>query len=178
MAANSSGTLHGDVAAYDTSNVSLELCGTTHRPVTLWTSKRRGGNSEPRKIAMSETLYELLEKLNGQRTGAEAYVFTDPKTGTAYTRTCNKIKFFMSDLCARAGVAHFSAHSLRHFMATHFDDPHRAQKVLGHKNLRTTEIYLHELGVDRKAADVFESITNEITNGKSSTNEKRAYFLQ
>ena len=59
-----------------------------------------------------------------------------------------------------------------------FDDPHRAQKVLGHKNLRTTEIYLHELGVDRKAADVFESITNEITNGKSSTNEKRAYFLQ
>lgn len=56
-----------------------------HRTVTLWTSKRRGGNSEPRKIAMSETLYELLEKLNGQRTGAEAYVFTDPKTGTAYT---------------------------------------------------------------------------------------------
>ena len=128
-----------------------------HRTVTLWTSKRRGGNSEPRKIAMSETLYELLEKLNGQRTGAEAYVFTDPKTGTAYTRTCNKIKFFMGNLCARAGVAHFSAHSLRHFMATHFDDPHRAQKVLGHKNLRTTEIYLHELGVDRKAADVFES---------------------
>ena len=29
LAANSSGTLHGDVAAYDTSNVSLELCGTT-----------------------------------------------------------------------------------------------------------------------------------------------------
>ena len=76
------------------------------------------------------------------------------------------------NLCARAGVAHFSAHSLRHFMATHFDDPHRAQKVLGHKNLRTTEIYLHELGVDRKAADVFESITN----GKSSTNEKGLTF--
>ncbi|HIW79410.1 MAG TPA: hypothetical protein H9874_09755, partial [Candidatus Bilophila faecipullorum] len=70
------------------------------------------------------------------------------------------------------------AHSLRHFMATHFDDPHRAQKVLGHKNLRTTEIYLHDLGVDRKAAGIFESITNEITNGKSSTNEKRAYLLQ
>ena len=112
---------------------------------------------------MSETLYELLEKLNGQRTGAEAYVFTDPKTGTAYTRTCNKIKFFMGNLCARAGVAHFSARSLRHFMATHFDDPHRAQKVLGHKNLRTTEIYLHDLGVDREAAGIFEDITHGIT---------------
>ena len=51
-------------------------------------------------------------------------------------------------------------------------------KTVWRVTLRTTEIYLHELGVDRKAADVFESITNEITNGKSSTNEKRAYFLQ
>lgn len=152
--------LHTAARISEIRNMAWEDVDLPHRTVTLWTSKRRGGNSEPRKIAMSETLYELLEKLNGQRTGAEAYVFTDPKTGTAYTRTCNKIKFFMGNLCARAGVAHFSAHSLRHFMATHFDDPHRAQKVLGHKNLRTTEIYLHELGVDRKAADVFESITN------------------
>lgn len=160
--------LHTAARISEIRNMAWEDVDLPHRTVTLWTSKRRGGNSEPRKIAMSETLYELLEKLNEQRTGAEAYVFTDPKTGTAYTRTCNKIKFFMSDLCTRAGVAHFSAHSLRHFMATHFDDPHRAQKVLGHKNLRTTEIYLHELGVDRKAANVFESITNE----------KKAYFLQ
>lgn len=67
----------------------------------------------------------------------------------------------MSNLCARAGGAHFSAHSLRHFMATHFDDQHRVQKVLGHMNIRTTEIYLHDLGVDRKAAGIFEDITHE-----------------
>lgn len=155
--------LHTAARRSEIRNMAWEDVDLPHRTVTLWTSKRRGGNSEPRKIAMSETLYELLEKLNGQRTGAEAYVFTDPKTGTAYTRTCNKIKFFMGNLCARAGVAHFSAHSLRHFMATHFDDPHRAQKVLGHKNLRTTEIYLHDLGVDREAAGIFEDITHGIT---------------
>ena len=156
--------LHTAARISEIRNMAWEDVDLPHRTVTLWTSKRRGGNSEPRKIAMSETLYELLEKLNGQRTGAEAYVFTDPKTGTAYTRTCNKIKFFMGNLCARAGVAHFSAHSLRHFMATHFDDPRRAQKVLGHMNIRTTEIYLHDLGVDREAAGIFEDITHGITH--------------
>lgn len=99
--------LHTAARISEIRNMAWEDVDLPHRTVTLWTSKRRGGNSEPRKIAMSETLYELLEKLNGQRTGAEAYVFTDPKTGTAYTRTCNKIKFFMGNLCARAGVAHF-----------------------------------------------------------------------
>ena len=119
----------------------------------------------------------------------------------------------MRDLCLRAGVPHFGAHSLRHFIATGFHDPYRAQKVLGHQNLKTTEIYLHDLGVDREAATIFEDITNritnekksvpevvvrkgknapendpfinstngitnEITNGANSTNEKRGYLLQ
>lgn len=150
----------------------------SRRIVTLWTSKRRGGNMESRKIAMSDTLYDVLSRLNNERTGAEYYVFNDPNTGTAYTRTCNRVKYFMRDLCKRAGVAHFGAHSLRHFLATGFNDPYRAQKILGHQNLKTTEIYLHDLGVDRGAADVFEGITNEITNGANSTNEKGATVFQ
>ena len=43
-------------------------------------------------------------------------------------------------------------------------DPRRAQKVLGHMNIRTTEIYLHDLGVDREAAGIFEDITHGITH--------------
>ncbi len=183
------------------------------RIITLWTSKRRGGNMEARKIAMSETLYEVLSRLRLARFGDERYVFNDPNTRTAYTRTSNRIKYFMRDLCLRAGVPHFGAHSLRHFIATGFHDPYRAQKVLGHQNLKTTEIYLHDLGVDREAATIFEDITNritdekksapevvvrkgknapendliinstngitnEITNGANSTNEKRGYLLQ
>jgi hypothetical protein len=31
-------------------------------------------------------------------------------------------------------------------------------------NLKTTEIYLHDIGVDRTAAKIFESITHEITH--------------
>lgn len=56
----------------------------------------------------------------------------------------------MKRLCEKAGIPFFAAHSLRHFMATHLKDPRRAQKVLGHMNIRTTEIYLHDLGVDRE----------------------------
>lgn len=168
------------------------------RTVTLWTSKRRGGNMEARKIAMSDTLHDVLSRLRLGMEREERYVFVDPSTGTAYTRTSNRIKYLMRDLCLRAGVPHFGAHSLRHFLATGFHDPYRAQKVLGHQNLKTTEIYLHDLGVDRGAAAVFEDITsriansadsdpvisstneitNEITNRAISTNEKRANFLQ
>ena len=132
------------------------------RILTLWTSKRRGGNMEARKLAMSDTLFEVLARRSQDRQGE--YVFCDPATGTCFTRTANRIKYFMRDLCQRAGIQHFGAHSLRHFVATSINDPYRAQKVLGHQNLRTTEIYLHDLEVDRGAADVFKNITNEITN--------------
>ena len=56
------------------------------------------------------------------------------------------------------------------------NDPHRAQKVLGHMNLRTTEIPLHDLVVDREAAAVFEGITNRITNGDDSPKRKGLLF--
>lgn len=152
-------------------NLAWEDIDLTRRIVTLWTSKRRGGNMESRKLAMSDTLHEVLSSLSAQRKNGEKYVFNDPATGTAYTRTCNRIKYLMRDLCKRAEIPHFGAHSLRHFLATGFHDPYRAQKVLGHQNLRTTEIYLHDLGVDRGAAEVFENITNQITNGPGSEPE-------
>lgn len=170
--------LHTAARISEIRNMAWEDVDFAHKTVTLWTSKRRGGNMEPRKIAMSETLHEVLARLSAQRTGAEIYVFTNPKTGTAYTRTCHRIKYLMRNLCARAEVAHFGAHSLRHFLATAFKDPYRAQKALGHQNLKTTEIYLHELGVDRETGDVFEAITNQITNCQSSTNEKGATVFQ
>ncbi|MDL2267954.1 site-specific integrase, partial [Desulfovibrio sp. OttesenSCG-928-G15] len=134
------------------------------RVVRLWTSKRRGGDREARRIAMSDTLYSILSRLNEQRTGAEVYVFTNPLTGDQYTRQSDAIKYLFQDICKQAEVPLFTAHCLRHFMATQFNDPRRVQKILGHANLKTTENYLHDLGVDTGAASIFESITNQITN--------------
>ncbi len=67
---------------------------------------------------MSTALHEVLSRLDSLRKDGEKYVFNDPATGTAYTRTCNRIKYLMRDLCKRAGIPHFGVHSLRHFMAT------------------------------------------------------------
>ena len=94
----------------------------------------------------------------------ERFVFEAPGTGLPYPRTTPRIKYLMKRLCEKAGIPFFAAHSLRHFMATHLKDPRRAQKVLGHMNIRTTEIYLHDLGVDREAAGIFEDITHGITH--------------
>ena len=90
-----------------------------------------------------------------------------PIRAKLFAKQCQFSRFLIIYyLCLRAGVRHFGAHSLRHFMATGFHDPYKAQKVLGHQNLKTTEIYLHDLGVDREAASIFENITNRITNGE------------
>lgn len=45
-------------------------------------------------------------------------------------------------------------------------------------NLKTTEIYLHELGVNREAADIFDAITHKTTHSqKSDTKKKRVYWF-
>ena len=142
-----------------------------NRTVRLWTSKRRGGNRESRTIAMSPTLYSVLFRLYALREN-ERFVFEAPGTGLPYPRTTPRIKYLMKRLCEKAGIPFFAAHSLRHFMATHFKDPRRAQKVLGHMNIRTTEIYLHDLGVDREAAGIFEDITHKITHSENECTKK------
>jgi integrase len=115
-------------------------------------------------LAMSDTLHGIISRLSEQRIGGEMHVFTNPLTGHGYTRRSRVLKNLFQSVCAKAGVPLSTAHSLRHYVATHFNDPRRAQKILGHMNLRTTEIYLHDLGVDRGAAEIFESHTHEITH--------------
>ena len=81
-------------------------------------------------------------------------------------------------MCAAAEIPLFTAHGLRQYTATHFKYPRRAQKILGYMNMRTTELYLHDLGVDVKSVSVFEAITHEITYEDNSAKKEGPTAMQ
>lgn len=82
-----------------------------------------------------------------------SFRFFDPEKNARWSRHTPFIKDLFSRLCDRAHVNRFTAHALRHHIASVIDDSHKAthrqiQRFLGHMNLRTTEIYLHDLRID------------------------------
>ena len=69
----------------------------------------------------------------------------------------------MGTLCRRAGVKYFRYHAIRHLTASVLDEMGTPigtiQRILGHQNRRTTEIYLHSIGdAERKAMDKLQEI--------------------
>lgn len=62
----------------------------------------------------------------------------------------------MRGLCKRAGIKSFGFHALRRFVASVLADSGKStntiKRVLRHKNLRTTEIYIHNINNDLKDA--------------------------
>jgi len=67
----------------------------------------------------------------------------------------------MATLCRKAGVKYFRFHALRHLGASILERGQvpigDIQRILGHENRTTTEIYLHSIGESqRKAMRVFD----------------------
>jgi len=123
------------------------------RSVTLWTRKRRGGQLEADKLAMSEKLYQVLTRRWRDRNKESAYVFCR-EDGTCHTKD-GKLRHLMEDLCARAKVKPFGFHAIRHHVASIIADSGKAtlgqiQKFLRHRRQSTTEKYLHELTRDQR----------------------------
>ena len=70
----------------------------------------------------------------------------------------------MKTLCERVGVRYFRFHALRHSGASVMDNNNvpigAIQRILGHENRKTTEIYLHSIGqAEREAMAVFERVS-------------------
>ncbi len=133
------------------------------KSITLYTRKKKGGSKTPRVIPMPDRLLEIMKKRFAQRDSTKPWVFWhrnwDRKKKAWIDKPYTERSQLMKILCKRAGVRYFRFHALRHYGASQLD--HRGvplgsiQKILGHENRATTEIYLHSVGqAERTAMDV------------------------
>ncbi|MGA1791594.1 MAG: tyrosine-type recombinase/integrase [bacterium] len=86
-------------------------------------------------------------------------------------------KRIMKTLFPKADVRYFRCHALRHFGASLLDralTPIRAiQRILGHENRSTTEIYLHSIGeAARDAMRIFDREIGKNPHTDSHTERK------
>jgi integrase len=134
--------------------------------VTLYTRKKRGGHLTPRKIPMTLRLHNILKRRHADRKDDVPWVFwhefTSSKTGKKQIGPFTERKRIMRTLCKKAGVKYFRFHAFRHASASVMDSKNvpigAIQRILGHENRTTTEIYLHSIGgTEREAIRVLES---------------------
>lgn len=141
------------------------------RTVTLWTRKRKDGNWEPRHIPMNDTLFSTLMPMWNRREQQD-WVFFNRKEGTRFNRRPKMMK----SICNRAGVTHCGFHAIRHFTATYLHDALKIPTgviggLLGHKEKRTTEIYLHS--VEESARDAMKKLNDMLAVDACCFDEKR-----
>jgi len=124
-----------------------------NKTVTLYTRKKKGGHRTPRKIPMTGRLFDIFSRRFQARRKDLPWVFWhtywSSKTGEKIEGRFLDRKRIMKTLCKRAGVKYFRFHALRHFGASILNDANldisTIQRLLGHENRSTTEIYLHRI---------------------------------
>ena len=146
--------------------------------VVLYTRKKKGGHLTPRKVPMTTRLFDLLLKRHRYRDKVKPWVFWQ----RYWSRKEKKFvdgpyrdrKRIMTTLCRKAGVKYFRFHALRHFGASLLERENvpigSIQRILGHENRSTTEIYLHSIGeAERQAMAVFEKAVHDGHQDESLT---------
>ena len=136
------------------------------RYIVLYTRKKKGRNLTPRRVPMTDKLHSILSRRYALRDKTKPWVFwhtyKSRKTGEIVSGPYTDRKDIMWNLCKKAGVKYFRFHALRHAGASMMDNSNvpigAIQKILGHENRSTTEIYLHSFGMaEREAILTYES---------------------
>jgi integrase len=131
--------------------------------VVLYTRKKKGGHLTPRKVPMPDKLHGILSRRSASRDKTKPWVFWhkywDRKKSDWTEGPYRDRKGLMKNLCKKANVEYFRFHALRHFGASMLDRANVSigsiQRILGHENRTTTEIYLHSIDeIDRAAMDI------------------------
>ena len=140
------------------------------RYVVLYTRKKKGGHLTPRKVAMTEKLFEILSRRYKNRDRKKTWVFWHRYWSRKEKRLVEgpykDRKRLMKGLCKKSGVKYFRYHALRHLGASVLDNANvnigSIQRILGHENRATTEIYLHSIGeAEREAMKIFEQVSKK-----------------
>ncbi|MFA6519102.1 MAG: site-specific tyrosine recombinase/integron integrase [Candidatus Shapirobacteria bacterium] len=122
--------------------VALKVADVNLEELTI--NIRQGKGRRDRISVVSEKLVEDLRKMMAGKSGSD-YVFESERGGKLTTRTAQNV--FERSL-KKAGIKKRATfHSLRHSFATHLlengVDVRYVQELLGHQNIRTTQIYTH-----------------------------------
>ena len=151
------------------------------RCVILYTRKKKGGHLTPRSVPMTDKLHEVLSRRYAQRDKRIPWVFWhrywDQQIGDWKIGPFRERKRLMKSLCKKAGVKYFRFHALRHFGASLLEQSNvpigSIQRMLGHENRTTTELYLHSIGDgERRAMDVLDNRYAEFSHMDSHTKKK------
>jgi len=143
------------------------------RYLVLYTRKKRGGHLTPRKVPLTQRLYEILARRFSMREEAVPWVFwrfnVDQQTGERKPAPFNDRRELIKNLCNKAGVRHFRFHALRHAGASLMDYVNvpigSIQRILGHENRTTTEIYLHSIcETEREAISIYERAIEKVSH--------------
>ena len=148
------------------------------RYLILYTRKKRGGHLSPRKIPIPEKLHGILSRRYAKRDKTKPWVFWhrlwDKKKAKWVEVPYTDRKTIMRSLCKKTRVKYFRFHALRHFGASLLDRANvpigSIQRILGHENRSTTEIYLHSIdNVDRVAMGVLNAEIENFSHMNSHT---------
>ena len=128
-------------------NMTWEDVNFEHRWVRLWTRKRRGGELQEDKLAMTDTIHDVLLRRWNNRNKMIPYVFHN-QDGSQLTY--QQKRKMMKNLCKKAKVTPFGFHAIRHHVASILADSGKAslsqiQRLLRHKRSTTTDRYIKTL---------------------------------
>jgi integrase len=152
------------------------------RYVVLYTRKKRGGRLSPRMVPMPEKLNEILCRRYQDRDKRKPWVFWhrywDTKKGDWSEGPYKERKRIMKTLCEKARVPYFRFHALRHLGASILDKAKAPlgsiQRILGHENRSTTELYLHSIGeAERETMKILDREIEGFSHTNSHTKQKK-----